>query len=51
VRGFERPEMHRFGIRPGGTSELDATYLTAIVVELLEFLSAQSFLDDSFLPL
>lgn len=43
--------MHRFGIRPGGTSELDAAYLAAIVVELLELLHVEGFLDDSFLPL
>ena len=42
--------MYRFGIRSGAASKLDATYLTAMVVELLELLSVQSFLDDPFLP-
>ncbi len=49
--GFEGLEMHRFGIRPGRASELDTTYLAAIVVEFLEFMRLQSFLDVSFLPL
>ena len=51
MRGCEGPDMDRFGIRPSSASELDAAYLTAIVVELLERLGVRGFLDDSFLPL
>ena len=53
MRDFERADMPRFGIRPGRAFELDATYLTVVVVELLEFLGVgmECFLHDSFLLL